>query len=103
MKQISDAAKVVLTYAVVISLFGFFRFLLIHPVQHLLFCLSCSHFYKPLLRKGFGKMVSQSAVFFLSAFFHEVRSEIEALCSVYVGTVHSSQGTIKCPKSGAST
>uniref|UniRef100_A0A8C5EGF3 O-acyltransferase n=1 Tax=Gouania willdenowi TaxID=441366 RepID=A0A8C5EGF3_GOUWI len=29
------------------------------------------HFYKPLLRKGFSKMVSQSAVFFLSAFFHE--------------------------------
>ncbi|KAK7886365.1 hypothetical protein WMY93_025986 [Mugilogobius chulae] len=29
------------------------------------------HFYKPLLKKGFSKMVSQSAVFFLSAFFHE--------------------------------
>ncbi|CAK6960619.1 diacylglycerol O-acyltransferase 1b [Scomber scombrus] len=29
------------------------------------------HFYKPLLRTGFSKMVSQSAVFFLSAFFHE--------------------------------
>ncbi|KAK0133530.1 Diacylglycerol O-acyltransferase 1 [Merluccius polli] len=29
------------------------------------------HFYKPLLRKGFSKMASQSAVFFLSAFFHE--------------------------------
>ncbi|XP_056141642.1 diacylglycerol O-acyltransferase 1b [Lampris incognitus] len=29
------------------------------------------HFYKPLLRRGFGKMASQSAVFFLSAFFHE--------------------------------
>lgn len=29
------------------------------------------HFYKPLLRKGFSKMFSQSAVFFLSAFFHE--------------------------------
>ncbi|XP_045901716.1 diacylglycerol O-acyltransferase 1b [Micropterus dolomieu] len=29
------------------------------------------HFYKPLLRKGFSKIVSQSAVFFLSAFFHE--------------------------------
>uniref|UniRef100_UPI0037E8DD02 diacylglycerol O-acyltransferase 1b n=1 Tax=Semicossyphus pulcher TaxID=241346 RepID=UPI0037E8DD02 len=29
------------------------------------------HFYKPLLRRGFSKMVSQSAVFFLSAFFHE--------------------------------
>uniref|UniRef100_A0A8C5F8X1 O-acyltransferase n=1 Tax=Gadus morhua TaxID=8049 RepID=A0A8C5F8X1_GADMO len=29
------------------------------------------HFYCPLLRKGFSKMVSQSAVFFLSAFFHE--------------------------------
>uniref|UniRef100_A0A3Q2QQ27 Diacylglycerol O-acyltransferase 1b n=1 Tax=Fundulus heteroclitus TaxID=8078 RepID=A0A3Q2QQ27_FUNHE len=29
------------------------------------------HFYKPLLRKGFSKKVSQSAVFFLSAFFHE--------------------------------
>uniref|UniRef100_A0A3B4Y229 O-acyltransferase n=1 Tax=Seriola lalandi dorsalis TaxID=1841481 RepID=A0A3B4Y229_SERLL len=29
------------------------------------------HFYKPLLRSGFSKIVSQSAVFFLSAFFHE--------------------------------
>ncbi|KAJ3597297.1 hypothetical protein NHX12_000825, partial [Muraenolepis orangiensis] len=29
------------------------------------------HFYKPLLGKGFSKMASQSAVFFLSAFFHE--------------------------------
>lgn len=29
------------------------------------------HFYKPLLRKGFSKIFSQSAVFFLSAFFHE--------------------------------
>uniref|UniRef100_A0A3Q4AJ00 O-acyltransferase n=1 Tax=Mola mola TaxID=94237 RepID=A0A3Q4AJ00_MOLML len=29
------------------------------------------HFYKPLLRKGFSKIVSQSAVFLLSAFFHE--------------------------------
>ncbi|XP_032375002.1 diacylglycerol O-acyltransferase 1b [Etheostoma spectabile] len=29
------------------------------------------HFYRPLLRRGFSKMVSQSAVFFLSAFFHE--------------------------------
>uniref|UniRef100_A0A8C4EI52 O-acyltransferase n=1 Tax=Dicentrarchus labrax TaxID=13489 RepID=A0A8C4EI52_DICLA len=29
------------------------------------------HFYKPLLRRGFSKKVSQSAVFFLSAFFHE--------------------------------
>lgn len=29
------------------------------------------HFYKPLLRKGFSKIISQSAVFFLSAFFHE--------------------------------
>ncbi|KAG7254188.1 hypothetical protein CRUP_030431 [Coryphaenoides rupestris] len=29
------------------------------------------HFYKPLLRAGFSKMASQSAVFFLSAFFHE--------------------------------
>uniref|UniRef100_A0A673B2E4 O-acyltransferase n=1 Tax=Sphaeramia orbicularis TaxID=375764 RepID=A0A673B2E4_9TELE len=29
------------------------------------------HFYKPMLRRGFSKIVSQSAVFFLSAFFHE--------------------------------
>uniref|UniRef100_A0A671U8D9 O-acyltransferase n=1 Tax=Sparus aurata TaxID=8175 RepID=A0A671U8D9_SPAAU len=29
------------------------------------------HFYKPLLRRGFSKIISQSAVFFLSAFFHE--------------------------------
>ncbi|RVE62638.1 hypothetical protein OJAV_G00159040 [Oryzias javanicus] len=29
------------------------------------------HFYKPLLRKGVSKIASQSAVFFLSAFFHE--------------------------------
>ncbi|XP_066540062.1 diacylglycerol O-acyltransferase 1b [Hoplias malabaricus] len=29
------------------------------------------HFYKPLLRKGASKIVSQSAVFFASAFFHE--------------------------------
>uniref|UniRef100_A0A3Q3A8Y8 O-acyltransferase n=1 Tax=Kryptolebias marmoratus TaxID=37003 RepID=A0A3Q3A8Y8_KRYMA len=29
------------------------------------------HFYKPLLRRGVSKMISQSAVFFLSAFFHE--------------------------------
>ncbi|XP_071772902.1 diacylglycerol O-acyltransferase 1b [Centroberyx gerrardi] len=29
------------------------------------------HFYKPLLRRGFSKIASQSAVFFLSAFFHE--------------------------------
>uniref|UniRef100_A0A8B9LDK0 O-acyltransferase n=1 Tax=Astyanax mexicanus TaxID=7994 RepID=A0A8B9LDK0_ASTMX len=29
------------------------------------------HFYKPLLRKGASKLVSQSAVFFASAFFHE--------------------------------
>uniref|UniRef100_A0A3B3D2J7 O-acyltransferase n=1 Tax=Oryzias melastigma TaxID=30732 RepID=A0A3B3D2J7_ORYME len=29
------------------------------------------HFYKPLLRRGVSKMASQSAVFFLSAFFHE--------------------------------
>lgn len=49
--------------------------LVVHPVQHVFFCLSCSHFYKPLLRKGCSKVVSQSAVFFLSAFFHEVRSE----------------------------
>ncbi|KAM9309266.1 diacylglycerol O-acyltransferase 1-like isoform 2-T2 [Pholidichthys leucotaenia] len=30
------------------------------------------HFYKPLLQRGFSKMFSQSAVFFLSAFFHEL-------------------------------
>lgn len=29
------------------------------------------HFYKPLLKKGIPKIISQSAVFFLSAFFHE--------------------------------
>uniref|UniRef100_A0A8C1L2A3 O-acyltransferase n=1 Tax=Cyprinus carpio TaxID=7962 RepID=A0A8C1L2A3_CYPCA len=29
------------------------------------------HFYKPLLRRGAGKLLSQSAVFFFSAFFHE--------------------------------
>ncbi|KAM9783201.1 diacylglycerol O-acyltransferase 1-like [Neosynchiropus ocellatus] len=29
------------------------------------------HFYKPLLRRGYSRLVSQSAVFFLSAFFHE--------------------------------
>uniref|UniRef100_A0AAR2IT56 O-acyltransferase n=1 Tax=Pygocentrus nattereri TaxID=42514 RepID=A0AAR2IT56_PYGNA len=29
------------------------------------------HFYKPLLRKGASKLLSQSAVFFASAFFHE--------------------------------
>uniref|UniRef100_A0A8C1M5N7 O-acyltransferase n=1 Tax=Cyprinus carpio TaxID=7962 RepID=A0A8C1M5N7_CYPCA len=29
------------------------------------------HFYKPLLRRGAGKLLSQSAVFFASAFFHE--------------------------------
>uniref|UniRef100_A0A672M060 O-acyltransferase n=1 Tax=Sinocyclocheilus grahami TaxID=75366 RepID=A0A672M060_SINGR len=29
------------------------------------------HFYKPLLRIGAGKLLSQSAVFFASAFFHE--------------------------------
>ncbi|KAM3614120.1 uncharacterized protein V6R79_010444 [Siganus canaliculatus] len=29
------------------------------------------HFYKPLLRRGYSKIISQSAVFFLSAFFHE--------------------------------
>ncbi|KAJ0066041.1 hypothetical protein NL108_001264, partial [Boleophthalmus pectinirostris] len=29
------------------------------------------HFYKPLIKRGFSKIVSQSAVFFLSAFFHE--------------------------------
>ncbi|XP_035387128.1 diacylglycerol O-acyltransferase 1b isoform X2 [Electrophorus electricus] len=29
------------------------------------------HFYKPLLRKGASKLVSQAAVFFTSAFFHE--------------------------------
>lgn len=66
-----------------------------HPVQHLFFCLSCSHFYKPLLRRGFSKMVSQSAVFFLSAFFHEVRAETETTVSVSVDTVDSSQYTVK--------
>ena len=45
------------------------------------FCLSFRHFYKPLLRRGVSKMVSQSAVFFLSAFFHEVRRETEAASS----------------------
>ncbi|XP_057196611.1 diacylglycerol O-acyltransferase 1b [Triplophysa rosa] len=29
------------------------------------------HFYKPLLRRGAGKLLSQSAVFLASAFFHE--------------------------------
>lgn len=29
------------------------------------------HFYRPLLSKGAGKLLSQSAVFFASAFFHE--------------------------------
>ncbi|TRY56501.1 hypothetical protein DNTS_018433 [Danionella cerebrum] len=29
------------------------------------------HFYKPLLRRGAGRLLSQSAVFFTSAFFHE--------------------------------
>ncbi|XP_051926330.1 diacylglycerol O-acyltransferase 1a [Hippocampus zosterae] len=29
------------------------------------------HFYKPLLRRGVNKLVAQSAVFLLSAFFHE--------------------------------
>ncbi|XP_039536071.1 diacylglycerol O-acyltransferase 1-like [Pimephales promelas] len=29
------------------------------------------HFYKPLMRRGAGKLLSQSAVFFASAFFHE--------------------------------
>lgn len=46
-----------------------FRF---HSFTVPLACLSCRHFYKPLLRRGFSKIVSQSAVFFLSAFFHEV-------------------------------
>lgn len=39
---------------------------------HQFLSLSFSHFYKPLLRRGFSKLISQSAVFFLSAFFHEV-------------------------------
>lgn len=55
----------------------FYRVMLIQLVQCLFVFLSCRHFYKPLLRKGFSKIVSQSAVFLLSAFFHEVRSEIE--------------------------
>lgn len=68
----------------------------IHPVQHVFFCLSCSHFYKPLLRRGFSKMISQSAVFFLSAFFHEVRVEIDTTFSAYVDAVDNSQCTVKC-------
>lgn len=53
----------------------------IGPFLHLCLCVVCSHFYKPLLRRGVGKMFSQSAVFFLSAFFHEVRTETRTAVS----------------------
>ncbi|KAK3511846.1 hypothetical protein QTP70_025975, partial [Hemibagrus guttatus] len=34
------------------------------------------HFYKPMLRRGVNKLTAQIAVFFLSAFFHEVLTPI---------------------------
>ncbi|XP_073780974.1 diacylglycerol O-acyltransferase 1b isoform X4 [Danio rerio] len=42
------------------------------------------HFYKPLLRRGAGKLLSQSAVFFASAFFHEDRMS-SAVCADWKG------------------
>lgn len=32
------------------------------------------HFYKPMLRKGVNKFLAQTAIFLMSAFFHEVKS-----------------------------
>lgn len=33
------------------------------------------HFYKPMLRKGVNKFLAQTAVFLVSAFFHEVNQQ----------------------------
>lgn len=39
------------------------------------------HFYKPMLRKGINKLLAQTAVFLVSAFFHEVNQKHSAfLC-----------------------
>lgn len=76
----------------------------IHPFQNLRFCLSCRHFYKPLLRRGFSKILSQSAVFFLSAFFHEVRAEnkenLLCLCWHWIHSVPSTVNVLSNPVSG---
>ena len=39
------------------------------------FCLFHRHFYKPMLRKGINKFLAQTAVFLVSAFFHEVNQQ----------------------------
>lgn len=54
------------------EIYGYLQFTLAVSLCASLSCFQ-RHFYKPLLRRGAGKLLSQSAVFFASAFFHEVR------------------------------
>lgn len=53
----------------VMSLFNSCREVLISCL-----CVFFRHFYKPMLRKGVNKFMAQTAVFLVSAFFHEVKS-----------------------------
>ncbi len=53
------------------EIYGYLQFTLTVSLCASLSCFQ-RHFYKPLLRSA-GKLLSQSAVFFASAFFHEVR------------------------------
>ncbi len=54
-------------------------------ISHSLFPLR--HFYKPMLVKGVNKLTAQVAVFFLSAFFHEVSLHTYIASAVYSSAV----------------
>lgn len=43
------------------------------------FCVCCRHFYKPMLKRGIDKRLAQTAVFLVSAFFHEVKQQLSVL------------------------
>lgn len=64
------------------EIYGYLQFTLTVSLCASLSCFQ-RHFYKPLLRRGAGKLLSQSAVFFASAFFHEVRCALITRCFKY--------------------
>lgn len=45
----------------------------------IVFALFYRHFYKPMLKRGTNKFLAQTAVFLVSAFFHEVKKYSENL------------------------
>ena len=55
------------------------------PTRHESRNLHCRHIYHPLKLRGWHRGMATMMVFFLSAFFHEVRSELSLMVTVVIG------------------